>query len=100
MTIEKLTVTDAIIVATVDTLTTAEVDVTGVAIWRHITEHLGSIAKATVYSTLYFLANTGVLRVRTTKPVSERGGRRKQVYKLTPTGQKFRKRLNLSAIGW
>jgi len=52
---------------------------------------------ASVYKTLERLARKGFLAVRTGPPTPERGGRRKQLYRVTNAGQK-ELRVALAAI--
>ena len=89
MKLEHLTVNDALVLKTVSHINIFNDEATGVEVWRTLTDCVGRIAKATVYSTLYVLTNGGLLKVKTTKPVKVRGGRRRQVYSLTATGKKM-----------
>ena len=45
-----------------------------------------TLTLGTVYKTLGRLEDKGYLRSRTSEPVAERGGRRKKLYDLSPTG--------------
>ena len=99
MTIEALTVNDALVLTAVRTLADHTDDASGVAVWRMLTENIGQIARSTVYSTLYLLLNGGLVRTITTKPVAKRGGRRRQVYRVTSSGSKVLAKINFSIEG-
>jgi DNA-binding PadR family transcriptional regulator len=45
-----------------------------------------TLTLGTVYKTLGRLEDKGYLRSRASEPVAERGGRRKKLYKLSPSG--------------
>jgi PadR family transcriptional regulator PadR len=45
-----------------------------------------TITLGTIYKTLMRLESKGYLRSRTSPPMAERGGRRKKLYEVSPTG--------------
>jgi PadR family transcriptional regulator, regulatory protein PadR len=59
----------------------------GVPIWRELERRTGRrVSLGAVYKTLDRLENKGLLRSAQGQPTSERGGRSKRVYRVTPSG--------------
>lgn len=64
-------------------------DAYGVTIKKRIEESAGrTISTASIYLSLNRLENDGLVKSTTGGATSERGGRRKTYFKLTPTGQR------------
>ena len=61
----------------------------GIPVHAEVVRHTGrDPSLASVYKTLERLERKGLLSVRTGPPTPERGGRRKQLYRVTNAGQK------------
>ncbi len=86
----SINVNDAILLSAVAEMGTATgaLDPSGMDVYRFVNDHIGSMARATVYLGLYDLYNAGYLRCKDSGPLKTRGGRRRQMYSLSPTGER------------
>ncbi len=86
----SINVNDAVLLSAVAELEAAagELAPSGMDIYRFVNEYIGSMARATVYLGLYELYNAGYLRCKDSGPLKTRGGRRRQMYYLSPTGER------------
>ncbi len=86
----SINVNDAILLSAVAEMGTATgaLDPSGMDVYRFVNENVGSMARATVYLGLYDLYNAGYLRCKDSGPLKTRGGRRRQMYSLSPTGER------------
>lgn len=65
----------------------ADRDAYGVAVWREIAERAGrEVSLGAVYKTLERLETKGLAASHVGEPTAERGGRRKRVFAVTPSG--------------